>query len=318
MIRTKLDQIEAPNKSQNILNIAHRGARAFAPENTLPAFAKAKLFGCEMFEMDVRMTKDGEIIVYHDDHLLRCTDVIEKFPNRADAKLCTFTYRELHQLDAGSWFVREINLPIEQRQGFLQTLRDDEIAAFISHEDQIFYSSGEVKIPTLTETLALAQELELMVNIELKSPVDDPETFVTGVLNAVKALGMEQAVLISSFDHGLLTLLRQKTIRIQTAALSDLPIKAPVSYLRKLNATAYNLGLDHDYATGALLKPEKNPYLKHIAKLRKSAFAVNIWTCNDTEQMRYLLNAGVSGLISDYPNRVSKEIAAFLARSVAV
>ena len=61
-----------------VLNIAHRGARAFAPENTLAAFRKAKRLGCQMFEIDVRMSKDGELIVHHDEQLTRCTDVISK------------------------------------------------------------------------------------------------------------------------------------------------------------------------------------------------------------------------------------------------
>jgi len=53
-----------------VWNIAHRGARAFAPENTLYSFAKAKTFDCPMVEVDVHRSKDGELMVHHDDQLM--------------------------------------------------------------------------------------------------------------------------------------------------------------------------------------------------------------------------------------------------------
>src|SRR5438477_10719480 len=65
-----------------VLNIAHRGARAFAPENTLEAFEKAARLGCPMFECDVHLSADGELIVVHDDDLVRCSNVREAFPGR--------------------------------------------------------------------------------------------------------------------------------------------------------------------------------------------------------------------------------------------
>ena len=77
-----------------ILNIAHRGARAYAPENTLAAFAKAVGFGCPMIEIDVHWSKDGELVVHHDDQLARCTDVKTKFPERSSYYVSDFTWSE--------------------------------------------------------------------------------------------------------------------------------------------------------------------------------------------------------------------------------
>ena len=88
-----------------VLNIAHRGARAFAPENTLAAFRKAKIFACQMFEIDVRLSKDGALMVHHDEQLTRCTDVKTKFPGRDTYYVWDFIYRELNILDAGSWYI---------------------------------------------------------------------------------------------------------------------------------------------------------------------------------------------------------------------
>src|SRR5262245_10871035 len=66
----------------NVLNIAHRGASAFAPENTMEAFRKAADLGCHLIELDVHFSKDNELIVIHDDDLNRCSDVKSRFPNR--------------------------------------------------------------------------------------------------------------------------------------------------------------------------------------------------------------------------------------------
>src|SRR6185369_16533217 len=105
-----------------VLNIAHRGARAFAPENTLEAILKAKAFGCPMVEVDAHLTKDDELIVLHDDDLLRCSNVKAVYPGRASYFVSDFTAAEIRKLDAGSWFVRQLEKKPSQRQPFLPTL----------------------------------------------------------------------------------------------------------------------------------------------------------------------------------------------------
>ncbi|MET8559661.1 glycerophosphodiester phosphodiesterase family protein [Streptomyces flaveolus] len=84
--------------------IAHRGASAYAPENTLAAVDKAAELGFSWVENDVQRTKDGELVVLHDDTLQRTTNVEEVFPGRAPWKVRDFTAAEIARLDAGSWF----------------------------------------------------------------------------------------------------------------------------------------------------------------------------------------------------------------------
>ncbi|MFJ8105212.1 glycerophosphodiester phosphodiesterase [Streptomyces sp. NPDC096132] len=84
--------------------IAHRGASALAPENTLDAVDEASALGILWVENDVQRTKDGELVVIHDDSLRRTTDVEEVFPDRAPWKVKDFTAAEIARLDAGSWF----------------------------------------------------------------------------------------------------------------------------------------------------------------------------------------------------------------------
>ncbi|MEV5320957.1 glycerophosphodiester phosphodiesterase family protein [Streptomyces sp. NPDC052687] len=84
--------------------IAHRGASGHAPENTLAAVDKAAELGVEWVENDVQRTRDGELVVIHDDSLQRTTDVETVFPDRAPWKVGDFTAAEIARLDAGSWF----------------------------------------------------------------------------------------------------------------------------------------------------------------------------------------------------------------------
>jgi glycerophosphoryl diester phosphodiesterase len=76
--------------------IAHRGASGTRPENTMPAFRRALALGAHMIELDVQCTRDGEVIVLHDDRLERTTDGRGLAVER--------TWAEVAALDAGRWF----------------------------------------------------------------------------------------------------------------------------------------------------------------------------------------------------------------------
>ncbi|MCK8817863.1 glycerophosphodiester phosphodiesterase [Natroniella sulfidigena] len=84
--------------------IAHRGASIKAPESTAEAYLKARDMGVDYLEADLQRTKDGKIVVFHDQTLERTSNVEEVFPERKEDKLGSFTYDELKRLDFGSWF----------------------------------------------------------------------------------------------------------------------------------------------------------------------------------------------------------------------
>ena len=94
--------------------IAHRGASAYAPENTLPAFWLAFDMGADFIEYDVQVTKDKQLVILHDQTLERTTNVEELFPARGRIAagdksgekhwyVYDFTLAEIKRLDAGSW-----------------------------------------------------------------------------------------------------------------------------------------------------------------------------------------------------------------------
>ena len=81
------------------INIAHRGASSYAPENTFAAYDKALAMGVNHVELDVHLTRDDHIVVIHDDTVDRTTE--------AHGHVSDFTLDELRSLDAGSWFAPE-------------------------------------------------------------------------------------------------------------------------------------------------------------------------------------------------------------------
>lgn len=86
-----------------VTNIAHRGASAYAPENTLDAVRLGAEMRADLVEIDVQQTKDEQLVVIHDTTLSRTTDVEQKFPDRAPWRVSDFTLEEIRTLDAGSW-----------------------------------------------------------------------------------------------------------------------------------------------------------------------------------------------------------------------
>ena len=80
---------------------AHRGARSLAPENTLAAARLALAAGARMWEIDVRMSGDGEVVLLHDPDLKRTSDAQSKFPGRSPWLVDDFTLDELKSLDFG-------------------------------------------------------------------------------------------------------------------------------------------------------------------------------------------------------------------------
>ena len=97
----------APERAESAdapLVIGHRGAAGTAPENTVAAFKHGRASGADFFEIDVQLSADGVPFLFHDDTPARTTNVEDVFPDRAADPITSFTWAELQQLDAGSYF----------------------------------------------------------------------------------------------------------------------------------------------------------------------------------------------------------------------
>jgi glycerophosphoryl diester phosphodiesterase len=99
--------VAAQPEKVSVITTAHRGAMAYAPENTLAAFEVGIDQAATWIESDVQLSRDGVAVLMHDTTLSRTTNVEEVFPDRAPWRVADFTLEEIKQLDAGSWFGEE-------------------------------------------------------------------------------------------------------------------------------------------------------------------------------------------------------------------
>lgn len=147
--------------------IAHRGASAYAPENTLAAFVKAVQLGVRWVEFDVMSAACGEAIIFHDDLLDRTTD--------GKGEVNTYTYQYLRQLDAGRWFHHQFSgeriLTFEQLIIFLAEMNINanvEIKALPRHETALIIRILEIlnhltiSLPTILFSSFSISALEIL------------------------------------------------------------------------------------------------------------------------------------------------------------
>jgi glycerophosphoryl diester phosphodiesterase len=263
------------------LNIAHRGARSLAPENTLASARKGFEIGADLWELDVAVTSDGELVVLHDDTLDRTSNVAEIFPDRRGNLVYSFSMAELRRLDFGSWFVKTD--PFKQIA-----------AGAVSKAEQEKFV-GE-PIPTLREALVFTREHDWRVNIEIKDASKVPgadAVIVEKTVALVKELGMTGQVLISSFNHSYIQKVKTLEPALVTAALVETAAADPAGLLRQTKAQAYNPSVK-------VINPVD------IRPLRQQGFDVYIWTVNDEATMTTLVDAGVSGIFTDFPQLLKK------------
>jgi glycerophosphoryl diester phosphodiesterase len=298
------------------LNVAHRGARAFAPENTLEAFEKAAALGADAVELDVQLSSDDELVVVHDESLERCSDIRLRYPGRRDYAVRSLTLDEIQTLDAGSWFVQALETEPARRPAFLQPLSDDEARRFIAPADRAHYRSGQVHHPTLEQALRRIDQLGLRVNVELKParlPADALHLAERAV-RLIEHMSLGDRVLVSSFDHDCLR--RAKAIQpaIAIGVLVEQPLADSVGYCRELQASAYHPGCYDEWdAVGfgsAEFRQSGRLPSGPIRSLRAADIDVYVWTENDPKRMPCLIEAGVSGIFTDYPNRLAQVLRA--------
>ncbi|XP_020832239.1 glycerophosphoinositol inositolphosphodiesterase GDPD2 isoform X2 [Phascolarctos cinereus] len=168
--------------------VGHRGAPMLAPENTLMSLRKTAECGASVFETDVMVSSDGVPFLMHDERLDRTTNVASVFPTRAAGHSSDFSWAELQQLNAGTWFL--------ERPPF-------QGARKLSGTEQ--QEAKNQTVPSLRELLEEAANLNLSVMFDLRRPPPNHtyhHTFVSCTLDAVLSAGVPQAMVLWLPDEG--------------------------------------------------------------------------------------------------------------------
>lgn len=274
-----------------VLNIAHRGARSIAPENTLLAARRGHSAGADLWEADLAVTRDEALILHHDDRLARTTDVAHRFPERAGDPVTTFSLAEVRTLDAGSWFV--------------ETDPHGQIAAGALSSAEQAACRGE-KVPTLEEALVFTRDANWGLNLELKRLPPPFEGFpvVPPVLAMIARVGIPiEQMRISSFHHPWLEEIQARRPDLEVQALIGYYTDRPPEW-GPLTFAIYNVR--HTVTTD-----------EEIRRHKQMGLVINLFTVNAAADMLRYQALGVDGLITDFPQRLTRMQAAQESRTEA-
>jgi glycerophosphoryl diester phosphodiesterase len=246
------------------LAIAHRGGSSLGPESTLYTFRRAVALGVDVIEIDLQRTKDGQLIVLHDRSVDRTTNGSGPADN--------FTLAELKNLDAAY--------------------------RWSADNGRTFPLRGRgIRIPSLAEVLADFPDMR--INIELK---DAQAEIGTQLCQLIRKYNKTQKVMIASFNAGRLKKFRSQCPRVATSfGASEAIVFYGLQWVHLESAyspPAQALQVPVHYGRTQLVT-RRFVNAAHSRNLR-----VHVWTVNDTEEMQRLLELGVDGIMTDYPERL--------------
>jgi glycerophosphoryl diester phosphodiesterase len=261
------------------INLAHRGASALAPENTIEAFRLAVEDGAGGLELDVHMTRDGHIVVIHDATVDRTTN--------GSGAVSEMTLDELRRLDAGHDFSPDGGLTRP-------------------------YRGRGVRVPTLREIL---EEFPgVAVNIEIKSGTPGIEETVLGILRQANALGR---VLVVSTPHAIVKRFRKVSGGLISTGASrrEIGVFYTLSRLRleRLVRPAYDALQVPLLHRGISVVTPRFLRAAHARGVR-----VDAWTINQADEMRRLLHLGVDVIMTDRPGTLAEVLDSHVARSSTI
>jgi glycerophosphoryl diester phosphodiesterase len=251
------------HRSPRPLVYAHRGGAALRPENTIAAFDHGLSLGADGLELDVRLSRDGVVVVHHDDMLDRTTD--------GSGRLSALTADELRRVDAGHWF------------------RPSGAGA-----EEFPFRGQRLGVPRLEEVLSRYPGIPVI--IELK--VNQPE-LARRAADEVRAAGAIDRVAFGSFGRRVLAAAREYEPAIATgASREEARLALYCSWIRwPLGATPYReLQVPEQSGATRIISPG------FIAHAHRAGLPVKVWTVNNADDMRRLLRWGADAIISDRPD----------------
>lgn len=295
---------------------AHRGGLGLRVESTLASFGNALQLGVSTLELDVQITEDQQAVVTHDRRVsgAKCLDTVPVTPGDpefpyAGTFVHTLTLAQVRTLDCGS-----------------QTLPD--------RPGQLAVPGA--RMPLLSEVFDLVKRYDpggrVKLNIETKVEAGAPEEtapqeqFVQVTAAEIRRAGLLRQVTIQSFDWGALIRMGQVEPRLPLVALTNVDFLQvgqpgaspwlggldiddfdgdPIAAIGSFGADAFSPV--HGFPqNGTVDDPDYVPYVtaELVAHAHRNRIDVIPWTINDLPTMRKLMDDGVDGIITDYPDRL--------------
>lgn len=245
------------NSRASVKIFGHRGAASLAPENTIASIERALADGADAIECDVRITADGVPVLLHDARVDRTTD--------GSGEIAELSFEEVRRLDAGAGFATGGTHPFRGRG---------------------------LRVPTLEEGWRAGRR-RLVLEIKGSSLDDDGGASARRAATAVAAFlaaSDHAAAIVTSFDPGVLGLVRERVPGVATGVLTTAAFDALTNI-----AAAGEGGHGTCFLPDAVVDPEA------VAVAHAAGLAVVAWTVNDPDRLRALAAMGIDGVISDDP-----------------
>jgi glycerophosphoryl diester phosphodiesterase len=274
----KINEMQQPEFDKQ----GHRGARGLMPENTWPAMKAALDLGVTTLEMDVVVTKDQQVVLSHEpffshDITTKPDGSLITVSEERSYNIFQMNYDEVRRFDVG---LKPLSrFPKQQKISAYKPLLSEVIDSINS-----YMKSRNRPYPYL--------------NIETKcTPPGDglfhpvPSQFVDLIMNVIVSKNLMDKVIVQSFDYRTLRYLHEKHPQIKTAMLVEKPV---LSFEKQLEDLGF---IPTIYSPHYLLV---NSYL--INQCRKKGIKIIPWTVNEKKKIEELQEAGVDGIITDYPD----------------
>lgn len=290
----------------NVTVIAHRGASAYAPENTFAAFDKAQDLGAVAAETDVQLSKDGKLVIFHDDTLDEKTSLKGAVHDHA--------WTELSAIDMAPWFARthastttDVKADAAATPSRVKTEGTASVAPskkaraggkrILSKRSRSKTTREATPTNPLTHVISLDDLFErygmtFEYNVEIKGPeAEIPQL----LLQTIKDFGMQDNVTVTSFRVDQLTRARALDRDVPLCYLID-DKKTPD--INGEIARARTLGFNEVSVRAPIVTPEI------VAHARASGLKIISWGVQSDDDMKHAVQAGVSGMTTNWPDHL--------------
>ena len=243
---------------------AHRGGAALRPENTIAAFDHGLALGADGLEFDVHLSRDGIVVVHHDETLDRTTN--------GRGPLAAHTAAELARFDAAFHFRRRAAL----------------------EPDGFPYRGAGATIPTLAEVLRRYRDVPVIIELKVNEPQLAHRT-----IDEVRAVDAVDRVSLGSFGTRVLRAARAYEPRIRTGSSREETRLA--LYRSWCRWPVANPPFDA-YQVPEVSGTTRVVSRRFVEYAHRAGVAVQVWTVDDEGDMRRLIDWGIDGIISDRPD----------------
>ena len=280
IIFLRLYEYYVPSKNKKVKIHGHRGARGVLPENTLAAFKYAIENNIDVLELDLQITKDNEIIIYHD------KDINTEICDGVSKPIKTLSLKEIKEYDCGS--KKNIKFPNQE------PVPGEKISTFI-------------ELINLIQTEYKYKNIKMNIEIKTETSLDTDDevyNFSNKLIDILHKYNITKDVIIQSFDTRALKYVKEIDPSIKTSYL----IEDKIQNIDSLINTSKQLGVK-------IISPKYNLLDKQIVKkLQESGFEVLPWTINDMNTFKKNIDYGVDGVITDYPKQMNDYLNDFLKK----